>query len=72
MMDDRIPFSCGDTLYLGGEPYRLMGDPVKEGDVIAYKGAVPGMGVWNDILIREYFPAGLQQRICRKNNGDLA
>lgn len=72
MMDDRIPFPRRNTLYLGGVPYRLMGDPVKEGDVIAYKASAPGMGVWNDILIREYFPAGLQQSICRKNNGDLA
>lgn len=71
-MDDRIPFSCKNILYLGGIPYRLMGDPVKEGNVIAYKASAPGMGLWNDVLIREYFPLGLNQGICRKASGELA
>lgn len=71
MMDERKPLSCGDTLYLGGVPYRLIGDPVKQGNAIAYRASAPGLGLWKDVLIREYFPLGLQRSVCRKENGEL-
>lgn len=71
MSDFRTPRPRGDTLYLEGVPYQLIGDAVIVGDVITYKASTQCSEPWVDLLIKEFFPYTINETVSRKENGTL-
>lgn len=63
MIEGRIARTAGQTLYLGGTVYRLR-KPYFHSSVITYPATAPGLGLWEDVRIRELYPrlAGIDRQ----------